>query len=75
MYFYQTYIKIGCTKEVLTYQVISNTSIPIHPLTTATLAYTVLEVAQDGDVVNILGLDFYENSGYLVGTPDATDWG
>jgi len=42
---------------------------------TATLAYTVLEVAQDGDVVNILGLDFYENSGYLVGTPDATDWG
>ena len=42
---------------------------------TATLAYTVLEVAKDGDVVNILGLDFYENSGYLVGIPDATDWG
>lgn len=42
---------------------------------TATLAYTVLEVAEDGDVVNILGLDFYENSGYLVGKPDATDWG
>ena len=21
------------------------------------------------------GLDFYEKSGYLVGTPDATDWG
>ena len=42
---------------------------------TATLAYTVLEVAKDGDVVNILGLDFYEKSGYLVGTPDARDWG
>ena len=42
---------------------------------TSTLAYTVLEVAEDGDMVNILGLDFYENSGYLVGKPDATDWG
>ena len=41
----------------------------------ATLAYTVLEVANDGDQFNILGLDFYEDSGYLVGKPDATDWG
>lgn len=39
------------------------------------LAYTVLEVAEDGDTVNILGIDFYENSGYLSGEVNATDWG
>ena len=41
----------------------------------ATLAYAVLEVAEDGDEINIIGLDFYENSGYLYGKVTSTDWG
>ena len=41
----------------------------------AALAYTVLNTANDGDHINIIGLDFYDNSNYLLSDKSTKDWG